>query len=307
MQARDVINDVRAMIDEYTSAGVVLDDSRVSDIIAKSMLFINKGQQEIVKLSKYRKVFEKTFKPITNLVQNPFEVREFVGNTVYIPDESGVKGAYAYNLDVDMNCTVEMQELKSGVWTTTSTVTPQIASNELYTCKGTITKESANNSVRIKLSGSEYGCYTNVALYDKPYSASKLPDYGNFIKVKMPDDFSEVDQLVEQYPSIQYQNVGLFRWEGFKDLYISHAFDGTIRIIYVPVPTKVYTQDDVLSVDDNAAHALAYYVLANVAPHEMETLTNIGWSKWTELKAEIGRDAPANETEIYCPYVTWGD
>lgn len=294
----NIILKARALLDEYSDEGVLIPESEVIDLQTKSIPLVDMAQKELYKIGKLYKTFEFANKPAPNLLGmfSNFDIVEFIGTTQYYPSENGVVGAKAYYFEVDGPGTVTIQEKQSGTWTTLTTITPTATTMTAY--KGSISPVDTSNPIRLVFSGTTFYRHVNRALYSYPFASDRIPTYRPWFKVSMPSDFRTVDQIVNEYPTRQYQRDTNYKWEGYKDLFVNYYYEGLIRIVYKPVPVTITSVTDTLEIDDITAQAIVYYVAARLAPFENKELVSFFESKYEELKRENTNDMPTSEVDI---------
>jgi len=293
MTAREVFENVRVLIDEWTTDGIVIPDADVADLQAKSIKLINMAQKELYRIGDLFAEFEFSQKPQVNNIENPFDVREFTGDTLYIP-EDGVEGK-SYYVKINEPCTVSVQTL-NGTWSDEVVINH---TGEPASYKGNL---GANNGVRFKVTGTTYATLQNLAVYKHNFNV--VPDFEKFVPVQLPENFKMVSQIVNMELPRGYKEERLYKWQGKRELYVSREFEGNMRIIYKPVPATVTSLDQELEVDDITAEAIAYYVGARLAPYENKDLVNYFEQKFLELKGEFTYDEVAVEESV--EDVIWG-
>lgn len=296
--AQDIFYDVRALLDEFSDEGIITPDADVADLNAKSIRFIDMAQKELYKSGKLYKKFEITNTAYENALgrTSNFNMVEYTGTPQYYP-EAGVV-ARAYYFEVDGEGTVTVQEQHGGAWVDLITVTVPNTVTSMTAYKGVITPSTAGNLIRLKFGGTYYYKHQNRCLFTAPFSASRVPDYRPWIKVEMPADFRAVDSIVNEYPERQYAQVLTHKWEGFRDMYINYFYEGTVRVVYKPVPTTVTAMTQTLEIDDITAKAIAYYVAARLAPFENTSLVNFFEQKYMEMKVDSFIGMPTSIEDI---------
>lgn len=301
--AQDIFYDVRTLLDEYSDEGIVTPDADVADLQAKSIRLIDMAQKELYKSGKLFKEFEVTRQPYENELSGGFDLVEYTGTADYYP-EAGVV-ALAYYFEVDGEGSVVIQEYQAGAWADLITVTVPNTVTTMTAYKGLITPTTTGNLIRIKFAGSYYYKHQNRALFNLPFSASRIPDYRPWVKYEMPSDFRVRDAVVNELATEQYMGAQAYKWEGFKDMYVSYDYAGTIRVVYKPVPATVTAISQTLEVDDITAKAIAYYTAARLAPFENPSLVNFFEQKYDDLKRELMTNEPASESDVVDLY-GWG-
>ena len=299
---QDIFYKVRALMDEYTDSGVLIPDADVADMQAKAILLTDSAQKELYKSGKLYKKHEFTRMAYENLLGTvtTFDIVEYVGTTQYY-DEAGVLGK-AYYFEVDGEATVTIQEYNNGAWSDLITVSVPNTVTTMTAYKGAITPTTTGNLIRMKFTGTYQYQHQNRALFSSPFSAARVPDYRPWVKYTMPTDFRSVDSIVEEYPSQQYAQESMSKWEGYKDLYINYFYEGTVRVVYKPVPVTITAITDTLEIDDISVQAIAYYVAARLAPFENASLVNFFEQKYMEMRMDAFINMPQSEQTIIDVY-----
>ena len=307
---RQLFLKARTLLDEYSDDGVLIPESEVIDMQGKSILLADMGQKELYRIGKLYNTFEFYNKPAPNLLGlfSNFDIVDFIGTPQYYPSATGIAGAKAYYFEADGEGTVKVEENQSGVWVALVTIAIPSTITSPTAYKGLITPLSSTNNIRLTFTGSTHYRHSNRCLFSYPFAVGKIPDYRAWVKITMPSNFQSRDQIIEE-KSTGYTNSIPYKWEGHKDLYISYNFEGSVRVIYKPVPTPLTLIDDVLEIDDITAQGVVYYIAGKLAPFENKELVNFFESKYSEIKIENSRPQPAIESEITDFYGirSWGD
>lgn len=300
--ASEIFSKVRVLLSEYSESGVVTSGDDINDLEVNTIKLIDMGQKELYKTGKLYKKFEYTNVPYKNNlgVSSNFDIVEYEGTTQYYP-ENGCIGK-SYYFEVDGEATVKIQELQAGAWQDLITVSVPSTVTSMTAYKGIVTPTTAGNLVRLSFSGTYYYKHQNRALFNSPFSASRIPDYRPWIKLTMPSDFRAVDEVISEYPERQYSEDANYKWEGFKDLYVNYYYNGTIRVIYKPTPVTITALTDVLEIDDITAQALAYYAAAKLAPFNNKDLTSFYQQEFERLKLDSFVNMPQSESMIVNVY-----
>lgn len=300
---QEMLYDIRSLIDEYNEDGTVIPQADVATIETNAIRFINMARREAYKLLKTYNTFEYANKPYPNLLglMSNFDIKEFIGVDQNYP-ENGVEGAKAYYFEVDNDATVYIEE-NNGGWSVIDTITVTGVTS-LTGYKGLI---SSNYPVRLRFSGSTFYRHTNRCLFSYPFKSTSIPDYRPWVKVDMPSDFGEVDEIVEEVPVRQYQNAANYKWEGFNSLYVNYYYEGNIRVVYKVIPTDVTALTDVVTLNNPIAYEfIIAYAAARVATSENQKLVQYYEDKSNELKFEATRMQPASEESIQDVYFGGG-
>ena len=293
-----VILDARALLDEYTKDGVVIPSADVADITAKGIRFADMAQKELFRTGNLYKKFEVTQKPQVNLLgyYSEFNIVEHLGVD---KDYTSLEPARSYYFEADGDGVAFIESFDGGVWTVLETIN-LVADGFMVAYKGILPLQGTQT--RIRFSGNFFYQHQNRALFSAPYPLSRVPNYKPWVTYTMPDDFRMVDVVIEEFPVRQYEQSANYKWEGFKDLVVNYYFEGTIRVIYKPVPLTITSISQALEVDDITALAITYYVASKLAPEENKQLTNFFEGKYNELKLETFYKMPSTEQSIIDVY-----
>lgn len=299
---RDIYLKVRALIDDYTEEGVLIPEQELIDLQQKCIPITDMAQKELYKIGKLYKTFEFTNKPAPNLLglMSNFDIVDFTGELQLYPN-SFVTGAKAYYFEAEGTgeCRIETT---AGVLVTTI----EFDTATLTSFRGLIPQIYWETPLRLIFDGTEHYRHANRCLYNYPFNASKIPDYKAWVKVTMPADFRNVDQIITEYPPRQYAVASNYKWEGYKDLYINYYYDGTVRVVYKPIPVTITDIDQELEVDDITIQAIVYYVAARIAPFENKELVQFFETKYMEMKIENTNDRPTSEEMLIDVYRAGG-
>jgi len=307
MIVQDIINKVLALIDAYSSRGVIISAEKNADIIKKSILFADMAQKELWAYSKNTKQIELTHRQQPNRLGtlSNFNLVDFKGDTQYYPSEGGIANVNGYSFKVNEeasdNAVITFEELVSGVWTELVTVTPT-SITELTVYKGVLTVTDTSNPVRMKISGTEHFLHKDRALWEYKYKVDSVPTYEAWVKEELPDDFNETENVIEEFPERQYNEMVNYKLENFRDFYFNFDFEGVIRITYKPIPSTITSVDDTIQIDEVLAQTIVYDIISKIGFTEDTALVNWAEGRRLEAKSESIKSEPANETSIINVY-----
>lgn len=298
------VNDIwlktRVLIDEYTEEGAMIPESEIVDLRNKSIVLSDMAQKELFRSGGLFKTFEFLAKKPKNLLNNGFEVFDFIGDPIYIPNTYGINKAKSYFFEVNGQGTARIEEQQGTSWETIITIPFDTTITTQF--KGTVVASNPSNLVRLVFDGTTHYFYSNMAFYDIPYAPNKIPQYKPFYRVEMPSDFKSLSQIIKETASGGYENYVHYRWEGFRDLYVNYRFEGNIRIQYSPVPDTLVNLTDVLQIDDITAEAIPYYVAARLSPFEQAELVSFFEGKYQDLKTQSFIKQPSSSENIVDVY-----
>jgi hypothetical protein len=282
----DVYDIAMDIMDETLASGEVsADDTETYE--AKTPGILTQLQADILDDTNYFETYSLNFKlpAILSEAGSNFEVQEHDDEDVSITADGSVK---AYHFQVSGQATIYIEDYTSS-WNTLATVNVPSTVTELTRYKAIVTPTSGATQSRIRFSGSYYYTFANVAMFSQSFnSTTMIPNYGRYVQIDMPDDFSELLTVHEDNVRI-----GEYKWEKENTLYVSYNFDGQLRINYRPMPVTLTAMTDTLSVDDRTAILYLPYALAAMLKLN-EDLTKADYfeQKAMEAYAKIMRRKP---------------
>ena len=297
MKAQEYIYDARALIDDYNTGGTInsATDPDMQELTTNALRFLNMAVGEIYEDSRHFNEYSIVNKFVRNLLGSQFNIIDFIGDEQYYP-ENGVVGAKSYFFTLDSDAVVEIQEY-NGAWNTIETL--NLTVDEETDFKGTITPTDTSYPIRIVFGGSTHYRHLNRCLYDYPFKSTKIPSYKAWVEYEMPDNFGELDKIINQYPERQYSQDAFYKWEGRKTLMVNYFYEGTIKVIYRPIPSTVTTVDDEIEVyNTHAQQFIRFFVAAKLATTENPDLVNFFEGKANEMKFEAIKKQPSSEEKI---------
>jgi len=300
--AQDILDSAKGLIDELNVGGVKIPstDSDMQALEYNGISYINQALREVYRESKSFNTLEVSNKRIPNLLGDlgQFNKVDYIGvDQVYPPTGLGVVGAKAYYVEPDSDYTIYIEEYSGGVWSILETITG--VTTVPVRLKGLITPTDSNNPIQMRMSGTTFYRHENRCLYSYPFKADSIPEFRPWIPVTMPDDFGELDEIIDEHPVRQYNQDGNYKWEGFNKLYINFFYEGTLRVIYNPTPTVVTAGTDVITLPNPIALEFCNnFVAARMATTENPQLVNYFEEKANELMFKSSRTGPASEESI---------
>ena len=306
---RDVFEKSISIIDELSDNGMVI-DSQVKEYKSRAPYLLDLWQKEMVKSGDCYKTFELACTRKENLLgdlNNYGIIRECNGET----DEYTAFGAHCFYIETDGNCVVSFTE--DGIplsgryifnggpeteFTGTINITVPEGTTSFLPIRGIL--DSAGEKVTMAISGTYYFRHNNRALCPYRYdSASKVPDFKPWIRVKMPDDFKSRAQIISETKNWQYQESNNHKWEGNNELYVLFSFEGLIRIKYVPIPAEITSLEQTLELDEITAASASYYLAEHFFRADMnDTAADRCAAKFRELKIDSMVKPPLTPSEI---------
>jgi len=297
---QEILYDARTLVDEYNENGVIISDDEITTLETNAIRFVDMAQKEMFRHLKNYSFFEFSNKRIPNLLGSQFQIVQHIGEDQTYPQSGeGVVGAKAYFFTLDSTATVLIREYDGATWSTLTTL--NLTPTEKTDYSGLITPSDPNYPIEIVFSGANFYNHSNRCLYSYPFLSTAIPQYKEYIKIEMPSDYGELVKVIEEYPT--YNKEANFKWQGFNDIYIKQEYEGSIKIIYNPIPTTVIALTDELTINNlTAEQAIIYYVASRLANTENTDLINLYEGKFNELKFEANKKRPMEEEKIQDVY-----
>lgn len=295
------------IMDELSDSGTI-DANQTKEYRHKAPFLLDMFQKEMAKSGGLYKEFEISCVRKKNLLGDTLQCTpvENNGDT----QSYSAKGVNCFYFEVDGDCTVTFPGITGKysfnggpetVFNETITITVPEGTTSFLPCKGIL---DATADATMTFSGTYYYRHIHRALCPYKYpTADKVPDFKPWYKVTMPDDFKSRSQVINEYPMWQYEIDASHRWEGDKELYIQFAYEGIVRIKYIPIPEKITDLSQTMEIDDITATAGAYYLAEHFAMSDMNSeLAARCKSKFNELKKESMLRMPLSNSEIIDVY-----
>lgn len=253
------------IMDEYSLNNVLQSAGLNGDYILRINNLADSCQKEIAQVKKIHAVYSISQNPLKPQNEDNFKLQQYrLTNTISYEAE----GSQSYYFEVDKEAIILIEENIAGVYTLLTTINVPSGTHEFTAFKGLITPSDLTNNVRISFTGSYPYNIRNVALWSYTFpTAADVPDYAPYVKYQMPDNFFDLERVVQQTPRIQYADLGYYRWEGRKTFVLPYYYTGSFDIFYFRYPTTI---DDttpttyVFEVDAEAQEAIPFYVAAHL-------------------------------------------
>lgn len=305
--AQEIFDRAIVIIDELSDAGNV-DPNQTKEYANKAPRLLDMWQKEMAKSGDLYKTFEISCLRKKNLLGDTIQCNpiEFLGDKQEYP----AKGANCFYFEVDGDCEVKFPGVTGKysfnggdetAFNETITITVPDGTTSFLPCRGIF---DTTKDATMTFDGTYYYRHIHRALCPYKYpTAAKVPDFKPWYKIDMPDDFKSRTQVVNEYPMWQYEQDTSHKWEGNKELYIHFAYEGIIRIKYIPIPAKIESLDQTIEVDDITAVSGAYYLAEHFAMADMmDEIAAKCRNKFTELKRESMLKTPLSNSEIIDVY-----
>jgi hypothetical protein len=274
-----------------------IDTTKTKQYNIKTPSILTIWQNGISKNGELFKEYEFSNEPVKNLLGDQFANEEFEGTDLAYETQEVAK---AYYFEVDGAGTVYIEDYTTD-WNIKSTITVPNTVTTFTAYKGVITPTTGATKTRIRFSGTYFYRFVNFALFSQPFSASRVPNYKQWVKFTMPSDFKLISQIIAE-DADGYNKLPNYKWEGKNNLYIDYNFDGNIRIVYKPIPTKITSLTDSIEVDDITAMSGAYFLATHLLLVESPDEASFFNSMYEDLKKESIIKQPASITEIVDVY-----
>lgn len=257
-------------------------------------------QSENMKSGDLFKTYEISNKPIASMLGllSGFDYLEFTGAEITREANGSVK---AYHFEVDGECTVYIEDY-NGTWNTLATINVPNSVKDFEAYKGAVTPSNGATKSRMRFTGTYRYLITNYALFSIPIAPNKIPDYRPWIKKELPSDFKSLDSIVEEFPQRQYAKSNNYKWEGRKDLYINYYYEGSIRVVYKPVPTRITNMEQSLEIDEITSMSGAYFLATHLLLVEDPDSASFFSQRYMEMKLENNIKQPATIEQIIDVY-----
>jgi hypothetical protein len=258
-------------------------------------------QAEHIKTGEIFNTFEIANKPVNNMLglQSGHDYVEFLGEDIIKESVGSVK---AYYFEVSDDAVVYIEDY-TGLWNILDTVTCTPTSGGYTAYKGKVTPTTGATKSRIRFSGTNRYVFTNYAMFSAPFATNDdVPVYRPWVQKQMPTDFKSIDQITEEYPDMQYSKSPNFKWEGKNKLYIDYYYEGSIRIVYRPIPAAITAMTDVLQVDDVTARSVLPWGLAMELYKDDDTKFAYYRDRYQEMKSASMPRQLASEQQIVNMY-----
>jgi hypothetical protein len=310
---QEIFEQAVVIIDELSDTGTV-NDSQVKEYKYKAPRLLDMWQHEIIKHGDRYKTFEISCFRKRNLLGDLNQYGIIIENNGETQSYSA-SGVNCFYVEVDGDCTITITEDGTPVsgtyifnngeataFTGDIAITVPAGTTSFLPCKGIITTSGGN--VTMTLSGDYYFRHSNRALSPYKYAtAAKVPDFKPWYKVEMPSDFKNRSQVVNEYPNWQYEEDSFRKWENNNELYVNFAYEGIIRVNYIPVPVKITSLTQTLEVDEITAISGAYYLAEHFAMADQnDELAARCRQKYAELKAESAQKSALSPQQIVDVY-----
>lgn len=310
MTANDIYIKALAIFDEISKTTGLPDLTKTQDYYVRSIDIIDTLQRELMEVSGYTSKYEISCKPIENMFgfASGFDIVEFDGSEQIIEVSKG--NALCYYFECDGDGTIYIEDY-DGTWNTLATINATTTSKTYEAYSGVLVPTPNATKTRIRLTGTYYYRMTNYALFDIPFSALNVPIYQPWVRVELPSDAKEIIQVINEYPIRQYSKDSFYKTErngNIIELYLDYYYEGKVRVIYKPYPTRITDFADVLQIDDITSQAIAYGLCRWFAISEENlSVATACEKKFNELKTLARTPMPANEEKIVDIYFNgWG-
>lgn len=287
MQLGQIKKKAIQIMDEYSLSGALQGNALNADYNLRINNLVDDAQKEVAQVKKIHKVFSVSQNPLKPQNDDQFLLRQYIpGNDIVLE----AQGSQSYYFEVDRQCSVVFEEQIANVWTTLTTVVVPNTVTSFTKYKGLITPSSTLNNVRMRFTGLYPFNVRNTALFAYTFpTANDIPDYTAYVPYDLPDDFFELEEVVQRTDIQQYVNMGNYRFEGRKTIVLPYMFTGSFDVFYFAYPATI---DDTtldtyeLEVDVEAQAAIPYYVAGHLLLSDVEQ-RSIGIMLINEYQAKL--------------------
>lgn len=141
--------------------------------------------------------------------------------------------------------------------------------------------------------------------YYKTHTITKAvtSNAGNWQSYDMPTDFYNAEQIITIETQGDYTLASDLKWEQHNKLLVPDAFEGTIKVVYYPIPAPLTLMTDTLLLDDITCRSVLTYGLANrLLSNENVGLANYFADLYDSAKARMKPRNTLFETDIIDNY-----
>lgn len=227
------------LIREYSNNGRKIAQQKNADYLLSMNHFFDIAQKEIAAVAKIPAVHSITRNPIPNLLglMKGFDIKQHLADDVIFEAD----GAKSYYFEVDRTCEVHIERLTNGAWESIAAVeVPSVSSFTAY--KG---HTGEVGRVRIRFSGAYPYNIRNVALYGYQFPTdAQIPDYVPYVAYEVPDDFMELQKVIQTTDVRQYKTDPPYYWEGRRKILINYYEKGQFDIHYFRYPHEIPFDED---------------------------------------------------------------
>lgn len=257
---------VLQLLDEYSLSGALQGQGLNQDYLNRMNNIADDAQKEVAQVKKIHAVHSISQNNIRPQNSDGFKLQQYLTTNQIMYQATGSR---AYYFEVDRQGTVLIEEETSpNTWVTIASIAVPNTVTSFTAYKSVVTPSSINNYVRINFTGLYPYNIRNVALFAELFASnSDVPDYTPYVKYEMPDDFYDLERVVQQAPVRQYNEFGDYRWEGRKTFVLPYNYRGGFDIFYYRYPTTITDTTPstyIFEVDEEAAAAIPYYVAAHI-------------------------------------------
>lgn len=257
---------VLQLMDEYTLSGNLQSDYLNADYLYRLNNLADAAQKEIAQVKKIHAVYSISQVPVEPQTGKKFEFHSYrtTHDITFV-----ASGSQSFYFEVDRQATIHVEEETSAnVWTNLFDITVPYGVSSFTATKGLITPSSTANNVRLRFTGSYPYNIRNVALFAEPFQTPEdVPDFAPYTRYPLPDEFLELERVVQEKRVNQYIDLGSYHWEGRQTLAVDYFFRGSIDVFYFRYPQTIddnTTDDHELEVDIEAQEAMPYYIAAHI-------------------------------------------
>lgn len=261
------------LIREFSNNGGTIGDAQNADYLLSRNRLADIAQKEIATVKKIAAVHYISQYAIDNLFgkTNGFDVVKHLGSDISYT----ANGGQSYYLEVAGIATVYVEEEISGVWTILQTINNTVKGQ--YTAwKSNLTLTSTSNHVRLRFAGAYPYDIRNYALYAYPFPTDgDVQPWRPYVEYVMPDDFYQLNKIVQTANNRQYTNVGQYKWRDRKTLILNIYDIGEYEVHYYRYPTTITAEtatDYEFEVDVEAQELIPLYIAGHVIIDENVTI-----------------------------------
>jgi len=277
--------------DERLANGSIDADS-TAEYAARAIGIISSLQAELLEMGNYFQTFnysKRFIEPNYGLLGNNSH-----DDIDIIYNGTGVTKAYTF--EVDGEATVYIEDGDGTTWNTIATINVPNTVTEMTRYFEVVTPTIGATVSRIRFSGTYYYNLGNLALYSNAFqNASKIPEYKEWIKVTLPEDFKSQEQIVEN----PYTQDDFIYFGGKNEMFLKYNYNGNVNLLYNAIPARLTSLSDVLVLDDQIAITmLSMGLVARLLATDDPDISNYYQGLFEEAQFRLKKKQPSKRVKV---------
>jgi len=244
MLLREAKTKVIKLIREYSNAGNVIAPSKNLDYTLPMNTYFDTAQKLVATKKKINAKENIVQNSIDNLLGYQFSTNEHKTEDL---NYSAI-GAKSYYFEVSSDSTIYIEEETApGVWTILDTIVHVNTSGVGFkSYKGLIVASDAENSIRLRFSGSFYYSFRYMALFEENFpSVDLIPNYQPYQEHELKSTFYQIDKVIFSEDDTELYNADYKFSESENSNVIVFRYDlkGEFEVYYYKYPDDVPNDD----------------------------------------------------------------